>query len=123
MGTENKVFVKFKEYPKKMVCNATNFKRLQKLFDTIDKDVYVGKKVVLGVEKVKSPEGMVDALRFSTRPPVAKAEGKAKETITDDAFPKALESLRKGSTTVDKILAKYTVTEDQLNQMNDAIQG
>ena len=120
MGTEKKVFVKLKEYSKLMVCNVTNFKRLSKLYESVDENDFIGKTVVLGVEKVKSPEGMVDALRFSTRKPVP-TEGL--KFISDEDFPKALASVGKGSTTVEKILAKYSVTEDQLKQLTDAVQG
>jgi hypothetical protein len=68
MGKERKVFCKLKEFNKPMVVNVTNFKRLQKLFETVEQDVYLGKPIALGVEKVSSPEGKVDALRFSSRP-------------------------------------------------------
>lgn len=119
MGTEKKVFVKLKEYSKMMVCNVTNFKRLAKLYESVDENDFIGKTVILGVEKVKSPEGMVDALRFSTRKPVVETVGL--KAISDDDFPKALASVGKGSTTVEKILAKYSVTEDQLKQLNDAV--
>ena len=122
MGTEKKVFVKLKEYSKLMVCNVTNFKRLSKLYESVDENDFIGKTVVLGVEKVKSPEGMVDALRFSTRKPAPQVSDTLK-FISDDDFPKALASVGKGSTTVEKILAKYSVTDDQLKQLNDAVQG
>lgn len=121
MGTEKKVFVKLKEYNKLMVCNVTNFKRLSKLYESVDENDFIGKTVVLGVEKVKSPEGMVDALRFSTRKPVPVVEGL--KFISEEAFPRALASVTSGGTPIDKILAKYSVTEEQLKQLNDAVQG
>lgn len=121
MGTEKKVFVKLKEYSKLMVCNVTNFKRLSKLYESVDENDFIGRTVVLGVEKVKSPEGMVDALRFSTRKPVPVVEGL--KFISDEAFPRALESVRTGGTPIEKILAKYSVTDDQRKQLTDAVQG
>ena len=121
MGKERKVFAKLKEFNKPMVVNVTNFKRLQKLFETVEQDVYLGKPIALGVEKVSSPEGKVDALRFSSRPvQVAKKE---KETLSDDVLPKAIASLEKGSTTLDAILNKYSVTEEQLKALQDAVQN
>ena len=63
---------------------------------------------------------MVDALRFSTRKPAPQVVEGLK-FISDEDFPKALASVGKGSTTVDKILAKYSVTEEQLKQLNDAV--
>jgi hypothetical protein len=121
MGKERKVFAKLKEFQKPMVVNVTNFKRLQKLFDSVEQDVYLGKPIQLGVEKVSSPEGKVDALRFSSRP--VQAAKKEKETLSDDVLPKAIASLEKGSTTLDAILNKYSVTEEQLKALQDAVQN
>ena len=121
MGKERKVFAKLKEFQKPMVVNVTNFKRLQKLFDSVEQDAYLGKPIQLGVEKVSSPEGKVDALRFSGRPvQVAKKE---KEVLTDDVLPKAIAALEKGSRTLDDILLKYSVTEEQLKSLKDAVQN
>lgn len=120
MGKENKVFVRFKEYKKPMICNPTNFKRLTKFFDTFDKDQYIGKKIILGVEKVSSPEGQVDALRFSTRKIPTDGE-KQLPAIDEAVFPKALESVKNKVTTIDSIKAKYSLTDDQLKQLQDVV--
>lgn len=117
MGKETKVFAKLKEYKKPMVVNVTNFKRLQKLFDTVEQETYIGKPIALTVEKVSSPEGKVDALRFSSRPPVVKSN---KQPLPDDALPKAIASIQKGATTVENIQAKYDVSPQQLKQLQDA---
>jgi hypothetical protein len=121
MGKEKKVFVKLKEFQKPMVANVTNMKRLAKLFDTVDSDVYLGKKVALGVEKVSSPEGKVDALRFSSRPPQVQKE--EKQMLPNDALPKAIASIQKGSTTIQNILSKYDVTAEQLLALENAVQN
>ena len=121
MGKEKKVFVKLKEFQKPMVANVTNMKRLAKLFDTVDSDVYLGKKVALGVEKVSSPEGKVDALRFSSRPP--QIQNSEKQDFPEDALPKAIASLQKKSTTIESILSKYNVTDEQRKALQDAVQN
>ena len=121
MGKERKVFVKLKEFQKPMVANVTNMKRLAKLFDTVDSDVYVGKSVALGVEKVSSPDGKVDALRFSSRP--VQVQSTEKQMLPDDALPKAIASIKKGSTTIENILSKYSVTVEQKKQLEDAVQN
>jgi hypothetical protein len=118
MGKERKVFCKLKEFNKPMVVNVTNFKRLQKLFDSVEQESYVGKPIGLGVEKVSSPEGKVDALRFSSR--AVQAQKPSKPTLDDDAMPKALDSVAKGSIKVESIKAKYTLTAEQLKQLEDA---
>jgi hypothetical protein len=121
MGKERKVFAKLKEFQKPMVVNVTNFKRLQKLFDSVEQDMYLGKPIQLGVEKVSSPEGKVDALRFSSRP--VQAVKKEKEVLSDDVLPKALAAIEKGSRTIEDILSKYSVTEEQLKLLKDAVQN
>ena len=122
MGKERKVFCKLKEFNKPMVVNVTNFKRLQKLFETVEQDVYLGKPIALGVEKVSSPEGKVDALRFSSRPPQV-AQKEAKPGISDDDFPKAIASVQKGSTTIEKLMASRTLTPNQIKLLKDAIEN
>lgn len=74
-GKEKKVVVKFKEFPKEMVCNKTNFKRLQEMFGAFDQSAFIGKKVTLTTERVKNPKEkgtFVDALRFKKEAPVVK---------------------------------------------------
>lgn len=122
MGKERKVFCKLKEFNKPMVVNVTNFKRLQKLFETVEQDVYLGKPIALGVEKVSSPEGKVDALRFSSRPPQV-VQQQAKPGIADEDFPKAIASVKKGATTIDKLMASRTLTPNQIKLLKDAIEN
>ena len=118
MGKEQKVFIKLKEFSKPMVTNRTNFKRLETFFDSFNPSDYVGKQIVLGVEKVKSPQGMVEALRFSTRPlPAKKNEMKV---FTEASILVAIDAVRSKSTTVEKIKSQYKLTDEQLKQLQDA---
>jgi hypothetical protein len=118
MGKEQKVFIKLKEFSKPMVTNRTNFKRLEVFFDSFNPSDYVGKQIVLGVEKVKSPQGMVEALRFSTRPlPAKKNEMKV---FTESSILVAIDAVRSKSTTVEKIKSQYKLTDEQLKQLQDA---
>lgn len=109
-GKEKRPFVKLKEFDKPMVLNRTNFKRLEKFFQSFDPQTFVGKQIVLGVETVSSPEGPVSGLRFSTRPlPVAQ-----KPELPDAAMPKAIEQVKsKGASAIAKIEEKYTLTAEQ----------
>tara|TARA_B100001094_G_C18186488_1_gene804121 strand:- start:2939 stop:3430 length:492 start_codon:yes stop_codon:yes gene_type:complete len=115
-GKEEKVFLNLKEFDKPMICNRSNFKRLEKFFDTFDFNQYIGKQIVLGTEKVKSPQGMVEALRFSTRP----LPKKTKKILTDDMMDKAKESLSNGRSTLKKISASFDLTDSQLKDLQDA---
>ena len=115
MGKEDKVFLIMKEFDKPMVCNRSKFKRLEKFFGTFDYKEYVGKQIVLGTEKVQSPQGMVDALRFSTRP----LPKKTKQTLTSEMMDKAKNALESGRTTISKISATYELSKEQLKDLKD----
>ena len=118
MGKEQKVFIKLREFNKPMVTNRTNFKRLEVFFNSFNPDDYTGKQIVLGAEKVKSPQGMVEALRFSTRPlPAKKGELKV---LTDSSLKVAIEAVKTKSTSLDLIKSQYKLTDDQLKQLEDA---
>ena len=66
-------------------------------------------------EKVKSPQGLVDALRFSVRP----LPKKELPTLTADQLTKAIEALESGRTTIDKIKKSYTITNEQMETLNE----
>jgi hypothetical protein len=116
MGKEDKVFLMMEEFNKPMVCNRSNFKRLEKFFGTFDYNEYIGKQIVLNTEKVKSPQGMVDALRFSTRP----LPKKTKKVLTEEQMEKATESVSNGRSTLAKISAVYELTDSQTKTLKDA---
>jgi len=115
MGKEDKVFIKLKEFEKSMVSNRTNFKRLETFFNSFNPDDYTSKQIVLSVEKVKSPQGMVDALRFSTRP----LPKKELPSLPDEKLPVAVESVKSGRTTIEKIQKQYTLTADQIKMFTN----
>lgn len=114
MGKENKVVAKLREFEKPMVINRTNFKRLETLFESFDLDQYLNKPITLQVEKVKSPEGLVNSLRFSTRKPV-----QTLPPIKDEDFDKALEAVKKGSTNLEKLQATRSLTPQQIERIKD----
>jgi hypothetical protein len=116
MGKEQKVFIKLKEFPKPMVTNRTNFKRLETFFDSFNPDDYVGKQIVLGAEKVKSPQGMVEALRFSIRP----LPKKELQPLPDDRFQGAIDSIKSKRTTFEAINKSFKLTADQIKLLKDA---
>jgi len=115
MGKEDKVFIKLKEYSKPMVCNRSNFKRLETFFESFDPNSYIGKQIVITTEKVKSPQGLVDALRFSTRP----LPKKELPMLNEDQLEKAIDAVKSGRTTIEKIKKQYTITEDQLKMFSN----
>lgn len=114
MGKESKVVCKLKEFDKSMVVNRTNFKRLQQKFDSFDMNDYINKPVMLNVEKVKSPEGMVDALRFSTRPVEVK---KSLPALKDEDVAKVKEKIANGELTLEKLKTMRSITKEQEDEI------
>jgi hypothetical protein len=115
MGKEDKVFAELIGFKKPMIVNRTNFKRLETYFDSFNMDDFLNKDVLLQVEKVKSPEGIVPALRFSSRP-IPKAQ---KQPIADADFPKALAAVQNGSTTAEKLKETRALTPKQIKQLDE----
>jgi hypothetical protein len=110
MGKEQKPFVKFREFPKAMLINKTNFKRLELAFKSFKHQDYIGGVVTLKVEKVKAVGGtMVDALRISPTLPVFK---KPELTPTHEKWLMAMEALRDNKTTIEKILESYILSPE-----------
>ena len=68
---------------------------------------------MLGTEKVKSPQGMVDALRFSTRPLPKLPQ------LPDDKLDSAVNAVKAGSTSIEKIQKQYSLTAEQLKALQD----
>lgn len=118
MGKEAKQMVKFAEFEKPMVCNVTNFKRLQKFFGSFEPNDYLGKQIVLTVEKVRDPSSgdQTDALRFSTRPlPAVELPA-----LPADKLSTAIDAVKAKTTTVAKISGQYKLSAAQLKQLKDA---
>lgn len=112
-GKEGREAVKLKEFAKPMVMNVSNFKRLENKFQSTNPDDYIGKQVILGVEKVSSPEGKVDALRFSSRP----IPEKKLETMTKDEFDKMLLSVKEKKTTIAILQTKRIIPKEFLDEL------
>lgn len=60
---DNCVVAHFREKVKPMILNSTNMKTIQKLYDTPFIEDWQGKKIQVGIEKVKAFGEIVDALR------------------------------------------------------------
>jgi len=110
-GKEMKVFANIAGFSKAMVVNKKNMKRLSKVFGSDSYDDYIGKPVVLTVEKDFSAtdKEMVDCLRFSTRP----LPKKELPLMSDVEFESAKKNLAAGKTTLEKIKAFRRLTPEQ----------
>lgn len=115
MGKESKIVAKLKEFDKPIVVNRTNFSILQKKFNSFDPNDFLNKPVVLTVETVKSPQGLVDALRFSSRDIPTQ---KKLATIKDEDFPAVIEKIQKGELTIEKLKTIRELSVEQLEKLN-----
>ena len=120
-GKEAKQMLKLKEFDKPMVCNVTNFKRMQKFFSSFDPNDYLGKQIVLGVEKVRDPSSseQVDALRFSIRP----LPQQSKKEIANSDIPKVIKSILSGATTLEALQQTREITAEQLVLIKKGIEN
>lgn len=115
-GKKIKPFIKFKEFAKEMICNKVNLTRLEKKFGTFQHREFVGKQVLLTVEKTKSPQGVVDCLRFSSRAVPSQAPT-AKKPITAERFTAACQSIESNTYTADQLTASFALTPDQIKEL------
>jgi len=115
-GKTMKTLIKFKEFVKPMVCNITNFKRLERRFSSTKKDDYLGGLITLGVEKTKSPEGKVDCLRFLSKTPTPTVN--AKKSITDERLQSACDKIQTGDYSKEDLLKQFDLTPDQITKLD-----
>ena len=113
-GSEQKRFVKLKEFRLPMIVNLSNFKRLEKFFNSFDESDYLGKQITLGVEDVSVARDKVKALRFSTRPINVV---KPKTPVKDEDLPKVKELISSGATTLEKIMETRSLTQKQIDEI------
>lgn len=114
MGSEQKRFVKLKEFRLPMIVNLSNYKRLEKFFNSFDESDYLGKQITLGVEDVSVARDKVKALRFSTRPINVV---KPKTPVKDEDLPKVKELISSGATTLEKIMETRSLTQKQIDEI------
>jgi len=98
---------------KPLILNATNQKRLEKLFKSPYIEDWCGKQVTLVVERIRAFGDFVDAVRIKTTLP-------AKPKLADDKLAEAIKYISAGSTTIEAVKAKYDLSESQNKAITDA---
>jgi len=98
---------------KPMILNATNSKSIHKLYGPYIEN-WAGKQITLFASTAKMAGEMVECLRI--RPNVPQRE---KKPITGDRLTKALEQIKKGSYTTQKLRATFHLTDDQETILSD----
>ena len=112
-GKEQKVVIKFKEFPKEMVCNKTNFKRLQEMFGSFDTNAFIGKKITLTTERVKNPKEpgtFVDGLRIKKELPPEKKLPTL--TASHERWPAVRTAIASGNFPIAELKQHFQVTPE-----------
>lgn len=98
---------------KPMILNATNSKSIHKLYGPYIED-WVGKQITLYASTTKLGNEMVECLRI--RPNIPARE---RARISDERLSKALEQIKAGTYTVEKLRAGFALTKDQQAKLYD----
>lgn len=96
---------------KPFILNATNSKSIAKLYGPFIED-WAGKQITLYASTAKLAGETVECLRV--RPKVAV---RTPPTITEARLTKALDSVKAGEYTLDKLRANFTLTEEQAKRV------
>lgn len=97
---------------KPMILNVTNCKAIAKAHGTNFIEEWNGLNITLFVTSVSAFGQVVDALRVEPMQP------KAKPSLSDDRFKKALKALQDGKVTIESITSQYELTESQQSQID-----
>lgn len=96
---------------KPFILNATNCKTIAKLYGTYIED-WAGKPITLYATTTKMGGETVECLRI--RPKVAV---RVPPPITEARLSKALDSIKAGEFTIEKLRANFTLTEEQAKRV------
>jgi hypothetical protein len=110
---EECTIVKFKEV-KPMVANSTNLRAIAKYCESPYIEDWVGKQIILTVQKVKAFGEVHDAIR------VKKAIQKVSQPLNAERFAAALLSVKEGKFTKERLIADYALTAEQLKEVQNA---
>jgi hypothetical protein len=98
---------------KPLILNVTNSKSIHKLYGPFIED-WAGKQITLFASTAKMGSEMVECLRI--RPSVT---SKQKQSITDDRLQNAIEKIKAGSYTIDKLRTGFRLTDAQESMISD----
>lgn len=101
---------------KPLILNVTNSKSIHKLYGPYIED-WRGKQITLYASTTKLAGEMVECLRI--RPKVAE---KTKQNISDKRLEAAIESIRKGDYTIEKLQSCFHLTAAQESKVAEALE-
>lgn len=100
---------------KPLILNSTNSKSIARLYGPYIED-WAGKRITLYASTTKLAGETVECLRI--RPNVVERQ---KPNITDARLKAAIESIKKGDYTFDKLMANFFLTVEQEDEVREAI--
>ncbi len=100
---------------KPMILNVTNSKMIAKLYGPYIED-WAGKPITLYASTTKLAGETVECLRVRPKVTVKKPP-----TINTERFSKAIQSIKEGSYTTDKLRANFSLTPEQEKELEEAL--
>jgi hypothetical protein len=102
---------------KPMVMNSTNLKAVAKITGSSFVEDWVDKQICLHVQQVKAFGGIHDALRIKV------ALKPQKQPLAQDRFEKAIESVKAGTYTKEKLKSDFALSAEQIKTLNETEVG
>jgi hypothetical protein len=109
-GRKQECIVAVLEGQKPLILKATNSKSISKLYGPYIED-WAGKQITLYASTTSLAGEVVECLRI--RPTIKLS----KTSLNDARFDKALASIEAGTFSIDDLLKKYDLTEDQIAKL------
>lgn len=111
-GKSEQCTVVYLKDSKPFICNATNAKAISKAIGSPYIEDWQNKPITLFTQKIRAFGEVVDALRCKAAKP------KQLPSLNQERFDKAIEAIKSGSYSVEKLKAEYSLTKEQ----SDAVQ-
>ena len=102
---------------KPLILNVTNSKSIARLYGPYIED-WAGKQITLFASTTKLAGEMVECVRI--RPQVVQAAPE-RQPLTDERLDKAIESIKAGDYTTDKLHQNFALTDQQLETLNQKL--
>lgn len=115
-GQKSECFIAyFYESVKPMILNRTNCKTIEKLYKTPNIEEWVGKQIQVGSTRISAFGEMTDCLRV--RPFVPKlSNDRPTIEIGSTVWANAIDYL-KGGNSIENIMKKYSLTKEQIKEL------
>lgn len=104
---------------KPMIVNVTNQLTIQQLYGAYIED-WIGKTVTLFPTTTKVRGEKMDCIRIRKRKPTQKQE-KKKSPIDDARLEQAIDAIKSGAVTREKVESQFTLTAKQKNRLDEGL--